>query len=89
MGRWEFVENPGCELPEKVATAFAGVFEGMEGASYKPVLYCGSQIVNGMNYMLICEQKLVTEISEIHYTKVILHVTLDDDWSILSIETIA
>lgn len=48
------------KLPQKVASAAAAV-ENAEivGASYKPLIFCGSQVVHGTNYFFIAEQTLV------------------------------
>ena len=36
-------------LPDEVQSAFDKAFEGFTGASYRPVVYLGSQIVAGTN----------------------------------------
>ncbi len=92
-GGWN-VEVAVGAMPEKVATGFAQVFEDIVGASYVPLVYCGSQIVNGTNYMIICEQTLITNPPANHVVKVVLHETLPEEgeimgeFSILYIETI-
>lgn len=83
------------KLPEKLATGYYQAFENWEGASYKPLVYCGTQVVSGTNHMFICEQTLVTNPPMKHIAKVILHETLPaegklyGDFSIMLIETIA
>jgi hypothetical protein len=62
-GGWTVFTDPsgqGEELPKEVAAAFDAVMEGMTGAEYLPRVYLGSQVVNGSNYAILCEQKLVT-----------------------------
>ncbi len=92
-GGWN-VEVAVEKLPQKVATGFAQVFGEFAGAGYVPLVYCGSQVVNGTNYMIICEQTLVTNPPAKHVVKVVLHETLPGEdaimgeFSILSIETI-
>lgn len=59
------------KLPQKVASA-ASAIETAEltgGASYKPIMYVGTQIVRGVNYWFICEQTLVTARPEKHIVK--------------------
>ena len=46
-------------MPQKVATGFGKVFDNMVGASYTPIAYLGSQVVNGTNHALLAEQNLV------------------------------
>ncbi|MBR0059911.1 MAG: hypothetical protein IJP68_00380 [Selenomonadaceae bacterium] len=49
------------KLPQKVASA-ASAMETAEitGASYKPIMYAGTQPVRGTNYWFIAEQTLIT-----------------------------
>ena len=43
-------------MPQKAASAWSGAeLENLVGASYKPLLYLGSQIVKGTNYFFIVE----------------------------------
>jgi len=61
LGGWSINDNlKPCPLPEEVASAFSEANTHLMGALYVPVLYCGSQVVAGMNYMIICKQTLVT-----------------------------
>ena len=58
VGTWKLAEMQPATLPEKVASVFADVTSHLLGAKYIPVLYCGEQVVQGMNYMIICKQTL-------------------------------
>ena len=59
-GQIEFAEFNGLgKMPQKAASAWSAV-EGLVGASYKPLLYVGEQIVRGVNYWFIAEQKFLT-----------------------------
>lgn len=60
MGAWKLADMEAAKLPQEVATAFTDVTKGLVGAGYIPVLYCGEQVVHGINYMIICKQTLVT-----------------------------
>ena len=84
-GGW--VVNPSCELPQEVATVFNAAMGQITGAGYEPLLYCGSQVVRGINYMIICKQTLVTKDQDVHVVKVVLN-TISDESSIVSIERI-
>ena len=49
------------KLPQKVASASSAIENaGLMGASYKPIVFCGTQLVRGTNYFFIAEQTLVT-----------------------------
>lgn len=90
FGGWRLADITACNLPQPAASGFSAVFDQMAGASYLPVLYCGEQLVNGMNYMIICKQTQVTQDPVEHLVTVVLNASPGDDaqWSIVSIDTI-
>lgn len=47
-------------MPQKVATAIGKMSETLMGAEYDPICYLGSQVVNGTNHAVLCEQTIVT-----------------------------
>ena len=49
------------KLPQKIASS-ASVIEnaGLVGASYKPIIYFGAQVVHGVKYWFFAEQTLIT-----------------------------
>lgn len=58
------------KVPQHVASAMAAIENsGLVGASYKPLIYGGSQPVRGTNYWFIAEQTLVTATPERHLVK--------------------
>ena len=58
-GGWEYADMKPCDLPQEVATAFSEAFSRLMGTDFIPVLYVGSQVVNGMNYCIVCKTKMV------------------------------
>lgn len=94
LGGWKIANLEACPLPEKLATGFSSAVLQLLGADYVPVLYCGSQLVSGTNYMLICKQTLATAEKQEHLVKMVLHEKLPasgeivGEFMILSIETI-
>lgn len=49
------------KLPQKAASAMSAIETAeLTGASYKPIMYVGTQIVRGVNYWFICEQTIIT-----------------------------
>ena len=58
VGSWKINVSTGA-MPEKVATAVSALNE-MVGAEYKPIAYLGSQVVNGINHAVLCEQTVIT-----------------------------
>lgn len=47
-------------MPQRAASAWTAGTLGVVGASYKPLLFLGAQVVKGMNYWFIAEQTLIT-----------------------------
>lgn len=92
-GGWELAEMLACSLPEKVASGFSEVTHAMVGAKYVPVLYVGTQVVHGMNHMIICKQTLAVQGAAEHLVNMVLNQNVDDGsivgkWSVVSIEQI-
>ena len=50
-------------LPQKAASAL-GVLNELVGAEYKPVMYVGTQVTQGTNYIFICEIKTISLIED-------------------------
>ena len=93
IGGWELVEMQTCSLPEKVASGFTEATKAMVGARYVPVLYVGTQVVHGMNHMIICKQILSVQGATEHLVNMVLNQNVDDGsivgaWSVISIEQI-
>lgn len=47
-------------MPQEVASAWHDAVEDYVGVSYKPLLYLGWQLVNGINYYFIAEQIILS-----------------------------
>ena len=92
VGSWIWEDGQDCKLPQDVATGFGVVMQDMDGAGYKPMMYCGKQLVNGENHMLICKQTLVTAEPIENLVILVLHHEIgaapDEKWTILSIKDI-
>ncbi len=54
MGGWALQEMPNCDLPENLQAFFDGGLGGLMGVSYQPVLYMATQVVAGLNHMILC-----------------------------------
>ena len=89
LGGWNIDEMKGCNLPQKVQSAFTAVTSELVGADYIPVLYVGSQQVNGMNYRVLCLQRLVIPNAEKKIVKMILHEELDGSVRLVSVSGVA
>lgn len=79
LGEWILEEMEPCDLPEKVASGFSQAFSDMTRADYMSVLYCGHQLVHGINHIIICKQTLVISDKAEYLVKVILNEILPSD----------
>lgn len=65
------------QMPQEVATAWHDAFDGLVGAEYKPLVYLGKQLVNGINYYFVAEQTFM--INPIHRGVVCLAINANDN----------
>lgn len=72
LGNWNINEEMEvCTLPKEVQAAFDKW--NILGVKYEPVLYAGTQVVKGINYMFICKTTLVTPAQTVGLAQVILN----------------
>ena len=88
LGSWNIDEMKGCNLPQKAQSAFTAVTGGLVGADYQPVLYVGSQLVNGTNYCILALQTIITANPEKRLVKVIINVAPNGVASLVSVSGI-
>ena len=91
LGGWQI--NPNLDeltkFPQKVATAYTEVMQEFVGSNLIPILYVGSQVVNGINYMLICKSVSVTKEPVTKIVKLVINVNSGtQEASIVSIDDI-
>ena len=89
LGSWTLADFKGCNLPQKAASAFTAVTGGLTGAEYLPVLYVGSQLVNGTNHCILAIQTVITACPEKRLVKVIINEGSDGKASLVSVSGIA
>ena len=85
FGGWNLDEVKGCNLPQKVQSAFTDVTSDQTGADYEPICYLGSQTVNGTNYRILCKRRIVVPNSEAKIVKMIIHEELDGSVRLASV----
>lgn len=78
VGAFVLADLQAVTLPEDVDTAFKAATSEMVGATYTPVLYCGHQIVQGINYMILCEQRLSDKDQTKHLVKMIVNAFMGE-----------
>ena len=89
LGGWNIDEMRSCNLPQKVQSAFTSVTGSIVGAEYMPVLYVGSQVVNGMNYCVLAVQTIITANPEKRFVKMVINVDTKGVASLVSVSGIA
>lgn len=58
------------------------------GADYVPVLYVGKQVINGINYMIICKQTDAVSDALEHLVKIIINNAPTGEWALGSMKKI-
>lgn len=48
-----YIINPTTKIPREALIAFREATSGLDGAGYKPLIFVGSQVVQGFNYKFI------------------------------------
>ena len=85
LGGWNLDEVKGCNLPQKVQTAFTAVTSELVGADYEPIAYLGSQQVNGTNYRILALMRTVTPNAEKKIVKMIINEAPDGSVRLVSV----
>lgn len=94
FGQWEINDIPVIELPEDAEKAFYSVFNLFAPEiQSQPIVYCGKQVVNGINYMFIykCTARPSMTIEEPHERISIIKVIINeqsDKYHIVSSEVL-
>lgn len=89
LGGWDLSDVKGCNLPQKVQTAFTEVTSKIVGADYEPIAYLGKQIVNGVNYKVLALKTPVVPDGTKHFVKLIINEGTDKKVNLVSISRVA
>lgn len=87
-GSWNYTYMKECELPSEVAVIFEEAMGYITGITYVPVLYIGSQQVDGKNYMLICKSLTTTHPTVEGCKKVTIYKPLNDTAQVINVEDV-
>ena len=85
LGAWNLDEVKGCNLPQKVQTAFTSVTSELVGADYEPIAYLGSQMVNGTNYRILALMRTITSNAEKKIVRMIINEAPDGSVRLVSV----
>lgn len=89
LGSWEIEQFKTTGLPQGVQSAFTNITGDMTGADYQPVLYCGHQVVNGINHCILCLQRIIIPEEDYRLVKMIIHEDTDGAASLVSVSKVA
>lgn len=85
-GAWAINDQKlGTELPDEVNAAFQKALEGFTGSTLEPVAYVGSQVVAGMNYMILCRASTTAQEPVTSYKMAVIYADLDGNARITSL----
>ena len=87
-GGWEIADNEAADLPEDVRNDCDKAAEKYTDAELKPVAYIASQVVAGMNYMILCEAETAGQEPPISYQMVIIYADLEGNAEITHITNV-
>lgn len=87
-GSWNYAYMKECKLPSEVADVFEEAMDYIVDVTYVPVLYIGSQLVDGMNYSLICKSLTTTQPTIEGCKKLIIYKPLNDAAQVIDVEDI-
>lgn len=88
LGGWNIDNLRGTPLPQKAQTAFTTFTQNLVGAEYTPLLFVGTQAVNGTNYCFIALQTIICSQPLKRLVKIILNEKSDGKVEAVSIERI-
>ena len=71
-----------------VYNTFKKALRDLDGVSYTPAVYLGSQVVAGMNYMVLCRSKAVSPGAPYQWALVTVGADLDGKASLVAIESL-
>lgn len=91
FGGWsintELIED-NTQIPQEYLDIFNEAVEGIDGVGYVPLIYCGSQLVSGHNYMFIARQTLVLQSPEYHVVNLMIHKPLNKKATINKVDVL-
>jgi hypothetical protein len=73
-------------LPDEVEKAFNKATEALAGCSLEPLAYVGSQVVAGMNYMILCRATTSAKDQGTSYKMAVIYADLEGNAELLSLK---
>lgn len=86
VGGWEPVTEGEVQMPEAVKSAFEKATVKLTGIELTPIAYYAAQVVEGMNYRVLCRSTLITEEPANGLHVVSIHADLHENAEILELK---
>lgn len=89
VGGWtvQVPESP-ATLPDDAQAAFTKALEGYTGAGLNPIALLGTQVVSGMNYLVLCEGAPVVQDPKPELYAVVVYQDLQGNAQLASVEVL-
>lgn len=89
-GGWNITEDAKnfsvCDLPEEVASAFLKVTQNLAGARYEPLMFAATQVVAGINYMILCRETTTDKDLTVVLSTMTITVPVDGEPQIFAVD---
>ncbi len=82
-GGWTRAESP--EVTEEIKALVEKASEGLDGTGYTPVANVASQVVAGVNHLILCSAVSMTPGAEAHYALVTIYEDLEKNAEITAV----
>lgn len=89
IGGWSICIKCPHDIPYPLNTCFNEAFKSVVGTGYEIILYLGSQVVTGTNYLLLCKQTTITNPVTEKLVYVVINKPLTGPCTIVSVKDIA
>lgn len=80
LGSWTFKLESADKMPQDLASAFTRLLGTKLGGAYSPAFLVGTQLVNGLNYMMIVERNALTSGGKVvkSFAEVVINIPSGD-----------
>lgn len=82
-GGWTRAESP--EVTEEIKALVEKASEGLDGTAYTPIANVASQVVAGVNHLILCSTANITPGAESHYALVTIYEDLEKNAEITAV----
>ncbi|MCR5770235.1 MAG: hypothetical protein K6G87_03245 [Butyrivibrio sp.] len=85
-GAWSVSDS--ATMTDEIQEIFDKAVDGINGATYEPIAFLGSQVVAGTNYCFLCKATVVHPTATPYYTLMYIYEDLDGNVEIADMQDI-